>query len=296
MKKFIFFFIFRYIYAIIEENYEFQVNIMNKVLELSRTKHKSPLPQSTDLFGHVHNDYEVYFLLSGEVQYFIKSSAFVLKAGDLVVIPKNIIHKTVYSLNQSYERLLINFTEDILSAKDRYLLSELTPLHITIPSNLKKKIQEVFFKIEEEYNSDSLGKQSLLSSYITELLVLINRYHSSYKDQQSVCNHSTEIINTCAKYISEHCHSDITLSFIAKMAAMSESYFSREFKKNTGFGFNEYLIMNRLINAQKLLSTTSLPITYVATKCGFNDSNYFASVFKKHYGMTPYKYRKLNSK
>lgn len=268
---------------------------MKPFLEISRTKEKSKNTHSTGLFGHVHNDYEVYYLLSGEVQYFIKSSAFVLNAGDLVVIPKNIIHKTVYSLNQFHERLLVNFTEDFLSPEDRYLVSGLKPLHITFPSEFKQRIQDVFLKLEDEYNSNNFGKDALLKSHITELLVFINRYKDAFKSHHLTINPSTKIINQCAKYISENCHSDINLSDISKMAAMSESYFSREFKKNTGFGFNEYLVMNRLLSAQKLLCSTTLPITTVAIKCGFNDSNYFAAVFKKQYGITPYKYRKLNS-
>ena len=267
---------------------------MKPHLELSRTKLKTTTTSSSAPFGHVHNDYEIYYLLSGEVQYFIKSSAFVLKAGDLVVIPKNIIHKTVYSINQGYERLLINFTQEALRPEDRYLLSELTPLHITFPSELKHRIQEVFLRLEDEYTSNGFGNNSLLTSYVTELLVFINRYQTSFKNYHPSINQSTKIINQCAKYISENCHNDINLTEISKMAAMSESYFSREFKKNTGFGFNEYLVMNRLLAAQKLLCTTTLPITSVATKCGFNDSNYFAAVFKKQYGITPYKYRKLN--
>lgn len=268
---------------------------MNSSLELSRTKIKTIVTESFSRFGHVHNDYEVYYLLSGEVQYFLKSSAFVLKAGDLVVIPKNIIHKTVYSINQVYERLLVNFTEDFLLPEDRYLVSKLEPLHITFPSEFKQRIQDVFLKLEDEYNGSNFGKDTLLKSHITELLVFINRYKDAFKSHRSTINPSTKIINQCAKYISENCHNDINLSDISKMAAMSKSYFSKEFKKNTGFGFNEYLVMNRLLSAQKFLCSTSLPITSVATKCGFNDSNYFAAVFKKHYGITPYKYRKLNS-
>ena len=81
---------------------------MNSTLHISRTKVKAQQIHTNGRFGHVHNDYEIYYLLSGEVQYFIKSSAFVLKAGDLVVIPKNIIHKTVYSINKNYERILLN--------------------------------------------------------------------------------------------------------------------------------------------------------------------------------------------
>jgi two-component system response regulator YesN len=58
----------------------------------------------------------------------------------------------------------------------------------------------------------------------------------------------------------------------------------------TGMGLSEYINIARVTAAEKLLLSADLPITEVATKCGFNDSNYFARVFKKLKGVTPKKY------
>ena len=44
--------------------------------------------------------------------------------------------------------------------------------------------------------------------------------------------------------------------------------------------------------AEKLLKAKKMPITHVAAACGFNDSNYFSTVFKKIKGITPLKYSK----
>ena len=81
--------------------------------------------------------------------------------------------------------------------------------------------------------------------------------------------------------------SDITLSGIAKMCSVSPEHMSRTFKKETGFGFSEYLTHLRLKEAEYLLKNSTLPITDVAYQCGFFDSNYFSVVFKKIFGVSP---------
>ena len=54
-----------------------------------------------------------------------------------------------------------------------------------------------------------------------------------------------------------------------------------------------YIIRRRIDEAQSLLLTTNLTITAIAMECGYNNSNYFQSVFKNIVGMTPGKYRKM---
>ena len=74
---------------------------------------------------------------------------------------------------------------------------------------------------------------------------------------------------------------------------MSESHLSRKFKAHTGIGINEYITYVRITNAEKLLRETELSVTEVADQCGYSDSNYFSTVFKRIKGITPQKCRKL---
>ncbi len=53
---------------------------------------------------------------------------------------------------------------------------------------------------------------------------------------------------------------------------------------------------SRIIHAEKLLTETDCFIAEIAGQCGFNDSNYFAAVFKKIKGTTPYKFSKQAGK
>ncbi len=65
------------------------------------------------------------------------------------------------------------------------------------------------------------------------------------------------------------------------------------FKKETGFGFCEYLNLLRLQKAEALLKQSdNLSISLIASECGFNDSNYFSVKFKEMYGISPKKVQK----
>ena len=66
------------------------------------------------------------------------------------------------------------------------------------------------------------------------------------------------------------------------------NFFSRKFKKETGFGFNEYLNIYRLKKADIWLrNDPKAKISEIAINCGFNDSNYFSKVYKKVYKISP---------
>ena len=80
------------------------------------------------------------------------------------------------------------------------------------------------------------------------------------------------------------------LASLSQRFGVSPSYLSRSFKKLTGVGLNEYINISRITAAEKLLQSGNLSITEVAFSCGFNDSNYFAAVFKRVRGVTPKKY------
>ena len=101
-------------------------------------------------------------------------------------------------------------------------------------------------------------------------------------------------IRKVIKYISENFDKPITLKSLADIAAMSECYFSHIFKIEQGVGVKEYITLLRLEKAKKLLCESNYKISTVASECGFLNSNYFNSVFRKMTGITPNEYRNLH--
>ena len=97
------------------------------------------------------------------------------------------------------------------------------------------------------------------------------------------------------KYIKENCSQQISLEDLASKYSFTREYFSAIFKKATGYGVNEYLNIIRVKNAEHLLSFSTLSMSEIAHQCGFNDSNYFSTVFKRMNGTSPLRYRKKSA-
>lgn len=77
---------------------------------------------------------------------------------------------------------------------------------------------------------------------------------------------------------------------MAQRLEVSAPHFIREFKKAVGQSPTNYLIHYKLEQSKKLLLTEHLYVDTVANLVGFSCGNYFAKVFRKHYGMTPTEY------
>lgn len=82
-----------------------------------------------------------------------------------------------------------------------------------------------------------------------------------------------------------------SLSALAKKVNLSPGYLSALFKRLFGISFQDYLINARLERAKILLLTTGWKVYEIAEKVGFEDPNYFSTSFKKHYGVSPNKFR-----
>ncbi len=238
--------------------------------------------------GHYHNYYEIYYLVSGKCDYCIDNVIYSLESNGLIFIPNNVIHKTVYKVDD-YERIVLNFTGDYI---DPLLVNNLTDVFVC---NLKNPVDvdyiaHIFRNINTNvYNKDDLSRL-LLRCHITEILAYIACHYSD-----SALNYANthDPISKALSYISKNYTHDITLENMAAMSGYNKEYFSRLFKKSVGTGYKEYVLLTRLSAAERLMMTSNKSIKEVAMQCGFNDSNHFSSVFKKLYGTSPLKYKQI---
>ncbi|MFT4158855.1 AraC family transcriptional regulator [Shinella zoogloeoides] len=79
---------------------------------------------------------------------------------------------------------------------------------------------------------------------------------------------------------------------LARVSGLSRSHFSRVFAAHEGMPPAEFVLHKRLQRATKLLArTANLSVKEVSSMAGFEDPNYFAKVFRRHFGASPTEFR-----
>ena len=119
-----------------------------------------------------------------------------------------------------------------------------------------------------------------------------------YWDDVEAAGHIDEIdpIDTAVKYIRKNLSKNISRAEVAELVHLNEEYFSRLFRQETGDTFKDFMMMEKMKAAKKLLAETHLSVSIVASKVGYDNFSHFSKMFKKMTEMTPQEYRKDNQK
>lgn len=101
-----------------------------------------------------------------------------------------------------------------------------------------------------------------------------------------------EQIQKVLYFIEKNLNVALELDDLARIAGYSKYHFSRSFKLNTGESITDYVTRLRLEKAQlKVIQETS--IIDVALDVGYETPNGFNKAFKKTFGVSPLKYKKI---
>jgi len=94
-------------------------------------------------------------------------------------------------------------------------------------------------------------------------------------------------------YLEENLTKDVGMNDVARAASLSPFYLTRIFKQRYGVPPYRYLINLRIRYASDLLRDSSLSVTQVCHRSGFNSLSHFITTFRNHTGMSPTQYRRM---
>ena len=101
-----------------------------------------------------------------------------------------------------------------------------------------------------------------------------------------------DIVGRAKAFIARNLSRNISRGDVASEVHLTEEYFSRLFSRQTGFTFKDYLLNEKMNAAKKLLVSSGLSVSIVASKVGYDNFSHFSQIFKKVVGETPQEYRK----
>lgn len=201
----------------------------------------------------------------------IGKSEYPIAPGDIMVIPPEISHGGI--------------SDGVYT--DMFIQAEKLDFYdITVVHDYDGSILTLFNMFHKTF----LQKENSFNPICESLLETICRYIKKYSEQKYRFGFVYDLKNILYENIS---NADFKTAALAELSGYNIDYLRRCFFAETGTTPHEYLTVLRLSQAKKLLLQESfVSVEDVALKCGFNDSFYFSTLFKKHFGISPSAYRK----
>lgn len=160
---------------------------------------------------------------------------------------------------------------------------------------LAKSVRNIPCQIRNQISNDTITTLSKLSfnkdSYSLEKVVWDKLLYTENLIQELKGTKLRKVIRDVERIIQNRYKENITIKQLSDEVYMSPSHLQCIFKKETGSTINDYITVVRIEKAKELLKKPDLKIYDVSNLVGYQDTNYFAKVFKKVVGVNPAEYR-----
>lgn len=259
----------------------------------------SPFEQEPELCGiyhwhegcrsmHQHEDrIELNFIYGGNGTHIVDGEICNSQPGDVLVHNSHVLHDESMMLEEQMNAWCIAVKHlKLPNMRENALLPQ--GMHPRVPcqsaANILGQLYPMVHHYAQQHNgyviANSLARSIVL---IVHQLIKTNALTSSKKDN--------ELVRATENYIESHYQEPIALKDLANHIHANEYYLSHLFRTITGYSLQQYILRRRIGKAQCMLVYTNSPLTAIAGRVGFEDSNYFSRAFKKIIGMPPKLYR-----
>lgn len=252
---------------------------------------------------HFHNQYEIFYIIEGERQFFFNNRHYIAHSGDLILIDTNLIHmtKAVSTQDLGYNRVILYIDYEKMQEFDqKYPGLELVRFfHDNYGMyHLNAEQQRLFLMLYRDLricmthkdSNYSIGVDLAIMNWLFRLQSELSHQHSNVPSLQD--NSRCKTVYAVADYLSENCEKNISLDELAEHFFLSKYYICRIFKEITNCTITEYINIHRIRKAKRLLEETSLSISQIASRLGFESLTYFERTFKTYMNRSPLRYRK----
>jgi AraC-like DNA-binding protein len=258
------------------------------------------LKSKFDFPVHFHDEYELNFIENAKgAKRIVGDNIEQIDEQELILVGSNLPHSWLNfeSSKQDIHEITIQFHRDLFD--DKFLqrnqlsfirtLLERSARGISFSTETIKNIKPRLLALSKKNGFDSVIE---LISILHDLSVSRNikiLTSSSFMNENG--NFNSRRIEKAFEYMRANYSKEISLNDIAKTVNMAEVSFSRFIKKRTGKTFIDSLNDIRLGHSTRLLIDTTLSISEVSFKCGYNNLSYFNRIFKKKHNCTPKEFR-----
>lgn len=242
---------------------------------------------------HLHDFFEIIFILSGQCRVFIDGQMSALGPEDIVAInghtPHELHSADCVMISVQFEQSLFEQTLPAPQHPDFFCNSVQQGDSAAFGS-----IRRLVARLVKNNADRQPGFELRNWSLIYELMdVMYNNFRADSGGPQAARNYRYAArIARITAIINAHYAENFTLSQLADQVHLSAPYLSKFFDQHFGMSFLAYLTQLRLGHAVDALERSNGTIEAISAESGFSNSHAFVQAFKKEYGVLPSVYRR----
>ena len=256
-------------------------------------------PMKNEVGIHNHDFYEIFFLIKGDISYWMEGEIYQPTEGDILFIDPITLHRPIISADKpAYDRIVMWIDKDYLDSfsSDKADLSACFDQKLSYllhpNSSQRAELTEKFSSLIREYYSDEYCASLYADSLFLQIMIELNRIMLNTSSPQTT-ETSSPLISQVVEFIGEHFNENLSLDELAEKFYISKYHLSHEFSSNIGISVYRYITLKRLTAAKRLLRDKISP-GEVYLKCGFRDYSSFFRAFKAEYGISPRDFSEKN--
>jgi len=228
--------------------------------------------------AHSHPYFELIFFIEGKANIDAGAETVNVLGFDVVVYPPDLLHAEHLELGRRQEIICFWVDTGPTPAFD----------HAIKLMDERGTLRELFEMTYAEFTANRPYSGELISSYLQAIFLQVRQHFTEPSREAS------SLVERCLGYIHENYAQEFGIDILAATVSVSPSYLYRLFKKKMRLTPMHYRNVVRIDKAKLLLADRALTVNAVAERVGFDDSKYFARVFKDLTGISPSAYRRAN--
>lgn len=237
--------------------------------------------------GRVLHEYQLLYITKGQGLFKSRSTdAIRVKEGDMFLLFPGEWHNYRPDIETGWKEYWIGFDGRIIDewVKCGFFQKESPVMNV----GLNEEIITLYKRAIIIAEAQEANYQQALAGIVCHLMstaIYLNRNRDFERSDIS------SLISAAKAAVHENL-SEITPEKMAESVCMGYSKFRKVFKEYTGFSPLQYIQEVRISIAKDLLTNTSKSIKEISFELGYENKDYFFTVFKKVSGLTPVAYRK----
>ncbi len=250
---------------------------------------------------HYHEFDKLILLLGGKVTYVVEGVTYFLQPWDLLLVPRELIHKPIIDPGEPYERVVIWLGREWMEQRSDpgealdtcFLTARRRGFHLLrFGPERRLAYMSAIQELEAALRDSGFGAARLADTLCQQLLIGVNRdiLQDRTAQEQTDSYRVDPKMEEILRYIGQHLEEELSVDALAGRFYLSRYYLMHRFKAVTGYTVHQYISQKRLLRAGELIRS-GVPVMKAAEQAGFPEYSTFLRAFRATFHMSPREFR-----